>query len=102
MLADIRFRDNLTLVYHRTGFFRMFQEPKREVKNFQRRGLGTEFLKCLFIFAKEKGIDRIVGKIKALDFPKNPKLTKWYADMGFIVMMETEPSAIVARISKAL
>jgi hypothetical protein len=102
MLADIRFRHDLTLIYYRTGLFRLFQAPKWEKKNFQQCGLGTELLKCLFNFAKEKGIERIVGKIKALDYPKNPKLPKWYADMGFIVTMEAEPSAIVARISKTL
>jgi hypothetical protein len=102
MLADIRFRDDLTLVYHRTGLFRRFKKVRTETKNFQRCGLGSELLKCVFAFAAEKGVLQIVGRIKSLDYPKNPNLPKWYADMGFMVTMETEPSAVVARISKEM
>lgn len=78
------------------------QEVKRETKSFRKHGLGSELLKCVFAFAEEKGIERIVGKIKEVDYPKNPNLPKWYADMGFVVTMETEPSAVMARISKEL
>jgi GNAT superfamily N-acetyltransferase len=102
MLADIHIKEDAVLVYRRTGLFRMFQEVKREQKDFQRCGLGTELLKCVFAFAEEMGIERIVGKIKKVDYPQNPYLPKWYAEMGFTVTMETEPSAVVAKISKEL
>ena len=102
MLADICFCDNLTLVYRRTGLFWRFKKVRRETKNFQQRGLGSELLKCVFAYAEEKDIDRIVGKIKDLDYPKNPNLLKWYADMGFTVTMEAESSIAIARISKEM
>jgi hypothetical protein len=102
MLADIQIKEDAVLVYRRTGLFRMFREVKREKKKFRHLGLGTELLKCVFAFAEEKGMERIVGKIKKVDYPKNPNLPKWYADMGFTVTTETEPSAVVARISKEL
>jgi hypothetical protein len=102
MLADIFFKEDMILVYRRTGLFWMFQKVKRERKNFQRIGLGTGLLKCVFAVAMENGINLIDGKIKGIDYPKNEKLPKWYADMGFTVTMETKPSAIVARISKEL
>jgi len=101
-LVDIRFLEDLILVYRRTGFFRMFQEPKREKRSFRQRGLGTELLNCVFAFAEEKGIEQIVGRIKAVDYPKNPNLPKWYADMGFTVMMEADPMTVQGRISKRL
>jgi hypothetical protein len=50
----------------------------------------------------EKGMKKIVGKIKGVDYPSNPNLPKWYADMGFTVTMETEPSAVKGQISKEL
>ncbi len=45
---------------------------------------------------------RIVAKIKSDDYSKNPNLLKWYADMGFTVTIKTEPSTVVAIISKEL
>jgi hypothetical protein len=102
MLADIRFFDNHILVYRRTGLFWRFKKVRRETKNFQQRGLGSELLKCVFAYAEEKGIEQIVGKIKDLDYPKNPHLLKWYANMGFKVTMETESSVVIARISKEM
>jgi len=101
-LADICMKDKAVLIYHRTGLFWMFQKVKWEQKNFQQLGLGTELLKCVFAVAKKKGTDRIVGNIKGLDYPKNPHLTKWYADLGFTVTMEERLSASVATISKIL
>lgn len=102
MLADIRFRDDLILVHRRTGLFWRFKKVRREPKNFQRIGLGTELLKCVFAFAKEKGMKKIVGNIKEVDYPKNPNLPKWYADMGFTVAREANPIRVMGRISKML
>ena len=102
MLSDIRIREDVILVYQRTGWFWRFQKVRREKKNFQRRGLGSELLKCVLAFAVEKSMKKIVGKIKGVDYPKNPNLPKWYADMGFTVTMETEPAAVKGWISKEL
>jgi hypothetical protein len=101
-VADIHVRDEVVLVHRRTGWFWMFRDVKREKRNFRHRGIGAELLKCVFELAKAKGMRRIVGNIKKLDYSKNQKLPKWYSDMGFTVTMETEPSAVVAKLSKEL
>ena len=102
MLADIRMREDVILVYRRTGWFWRFQKVKREKRDFQRRGLGSELLECVLAFAMKKGMKKIVGKIKGVDYPQNPNLPQWYADMGFTVTMATEPSAVKGTISKEL
>jgi L-amino acid N-acyltransferase YncA len=80
----------------------LFQRAKREPRSFRHRGIGPELLRCVFTFAVEKGMKRIVAKIKSDDYSKNPNLLKWYADMGFTVTIKTEPSTVVAIISKEL
>ena len=45
---------------------------------------------------------KIVGNIKEVDYPKNPNLPKWYADMGFTVAREANPIRVMGRISKML
>jgi len=102
LLADIRLNEDGIIVYRRTGLFWRFKQARREPKNFQRIGLGTPLLKYALETVKQRGGKRVVGKIKQRDFEKNPNLPKWYADMGFTVTMETEPSAVVARISREL
>jgi hypothetical protein len=102
MLADVCVHENVVLVRQRTGWFGVFKKAGREVKNFQRRGLGTSLLKCVLEFGVKKRLRRIVGKIKEADYPKNPRLPEWYASMGFSVTMETEPSAVKGRILKEL
>lgn len=101
-LADIHMFERAVLAYRRSGLFGRFQKVKRETKNFQHCGLGSKLLECIFAFAKDKGIRRIIGKVKAKDYPKNPNLLKWYANMGFTVTMENKTSALVAKISKEL
>jgi hypothetical protein len=101
-LADIYLKDNAIVIYRRTGLFWWLKKVRREPKNFQRIGLGTALLKYALDYVKQIGVKRVVGKIKAVDYPKNPNLPRWYTSLGFKVTMETEPSALVARISKEL
>jgi GNAT superfamily N-acetyltransferase len=68
--------------------------------NFQQCGLGSELLKCVFTYAEEKGIERTVGTVKTLDYPKNPNLLKWYANMGFTVTMAVKPLAVVRKFQR--
>ena len=102
IVADLHIYDDAILIYRKTGLFCRLKKERRETKNFQQRGIGRELLKYVFAVAVEKGMKQIVGKIKEVDYPKNPNLPKWYESMGFKVTMEAKKSAVIAIISKEL
>jgi len=99
LLADLKIREDVILVYRRTGLFAEFKTPKRQKRNFQHLGIGTELLKCVIHFAKAKGLEKVVGKIVDGDYSKNPRLPRWYEQRGFVVTME---SATRGQISMTL
>lgn len=102
LLADIRLNDKGIVIYPSTGWFRWLKRARREEKNFQRNGIGTQLLYYALETVKGMGVKRVIGKIKRHDFEKNPNLPKWYADLGFTVTMENGNSTVVAQISKDL
>jgi GNAT superfamily N-acetyltransferase len=56
---------------------------KGEIKNYRRRGLGTELLKLLLDLARENKVKQVRGSIIKLDAIKTPNLIEWYEKRGF-------------------
>jgi GNAT superfamily N-acetyltransferase len=54
-----------------------------EIKNYRRKGLGTELLKSLLVIARENQVKQVRGSIIKLDIIRTPNLIEWYEKRGF-------------------
>lgn len=101
-LTDLKIEEQRAIVIHRTGFFSFLRPTKREIRNFQGLGIGTQILTFMIESAKKQAIKRIYGEIVEVDYPKNPKLPQWYKSLGFKVEMTDGNSRIKGLISMEL
>lgn len=56
---------------------------KGEIKNYRRKGLGTELLKLLLDLARENRVKQVRGSIVKLDTIRTLNLIEWYEKRGF-------------------
>jgi len=78
-LADIRLNHKAVLHFRKFKLLWIFSPIRREDRNCQRIGLGTQLLKHSLECVKAKGVKRVWGNITRDDYQENPKLPKWYA-----------------------
>lgn len=97
-LADIRTSENAIIHFRRFRFLGVFSPVRREDRNCQRLGLGTQLLKHSLERVKALGVKRVWGNITADDQQKNPKLPEWYESFGFDVKLSEADSGDFATI----
>ncbi len=66
-----------------TRLLRKIRNKKDRYRNFQRLGLGSQFLDVLIAYANGIGVRHICGRIIQKDRDNNPKLIEFYQDHGF-------------------
>jgi hypothetical protein len=82
------------------NFFVLWCIPLRwRETNYRNRGIGSALLELIASHARKKGVTRIEGSIKPLDYEADSRLPQWYQDRGFNVVMEPAGSKIIARLS---
>ena len=97
-LADIRMNECAVFLFCQKGIYGLFGGTKREDRNCQRIGLGTEFLKYTLEQVKALGVKRVFGHITRDDYQKNPKLPGWYESHGFTVRLNAQQGGNYAKI----